>query len=68
MNVVLFSTECPKCIVLRKKLDAAGVTYDVCNDIDKMVEMGFTTVPILEVDGNRMNFKEAVEWIKKGAK
>lgn len=64
MNVVLFSTECPKCIALRKKLDAAGVTYDVCNDVDKMIEMGFTTVPALEVDGKIMNYVEAIKWIK----
>lgn len=63
--VRLFSTGCPKCIVLTKKLDSAGITYEVFDDVDKMIEMGMTTVPMLEVDGKIMNFKEAVDWIKK---
>lgn len=64
--VKLYSTGCSKCIILTKKLDEAGITYDVFDDVDKMIEMGMTTVPMLEVDGKIMNFKEAVDWIKKG--
>jgi predicted DsbA family dithiol-disulfide isomerase len=64
--VKLYSTGCPKCIILTKKLDSAGITYEVFDDVDKMIEMGMTTVPMLEVDGKIMNFKEAVDWIKKG--
>ncbi|MBQ2396916.1 MAG: hypothetical protein II304_07790 [Bacteroidales bacterium] len=64
--VKLYSTGCPKCIVLTKKLDSAGITYDVFDDVDKMIEIGMTTVPMLEVDGKIMNYKEAIDWIKKG--
>lgn len=64
--VKLYSTGCPKCIVLTKKLDSAGITYDVFDDVGKMIEMGMTTVPMLEVDGKIMNYKEAIDWIKKG--
>ena len=55
-----------ECIVLTKKLDSAGITYDVFDDVDKMIEIGMTTVPMLEVDGKIMNYKEAIDWIKKG--
>lgn len=64
--IKLYSTGCSKCIILTKKLDSAGITYEVFDDVDKMIEMGMTTVPMLEVDGKIMNFKEAVDWIKKG--
>lgn len=64
--VKLYSTGCPKCIVLTKKLDSVGITYEVFDDVDKMIEMGMTTVPMLEVDGKIMNYKEAIDWIKKG--
>lgn len=64
--VKLYSTGCTKCTILTKKLDSAGITYEVFDDVDKMIEMGMTTVPMLEVDGKIMNFKEAVDWIKKG--
>lgn len=63
MKVTLYSTDCPKCKVLEKKLDNNGVTYETEKDIDIMLEKGFVSAPMLEVDGVVMNFKEGIEWI-----
>lgn len=63
MNVVLYSTGCPRCKILKSKLDKKGITYSVVDDVDKMLSMGMVVVPILEVDGVRMSFKEAINWI-----
>lgn len=63
MKVTLYSTDCPKCKVLEKKLDNNGVAYETEKDIDKMLEKGFVSAPMLEVDGVVMNFKEGIEWI-----
>lgn len=63
MNVILYSTGCPRCKVLESKLDEKGITYSVVDNVDKMLSMGMTTMPVLEVDGVRMNFKEAINWI-----
>lgn len=65
MNVVLYSTHCPKCSVLEKKLSSSNIDYDIVTDEDLMIEKGFTSVPMLEVDGEIMDFKAAVEWINK---
>ena len=65
MNVVLYSTHCPKCSVLEKKLSSSNIDYDIVTDEDFMIEKGFTSVPMLEVDGEIMDFKAAVEWINK---
>lgn len=59
----LYSTGCPKCQVLKKKLDAAGINYTTESDIKIMKDKGFLQVPILEVDGKYMNFTEANKWI-----
>lgn len=59
----LYSTGCPKCQVLKKKLDAAGINYTIELDIKIMKAKGFLQVPILEVDGKYMNFTEANKWI-----
>lgn len=59
----LYSTGCPKCQVLKKKLDAAGINYTIESDIEIMKDKGFLQVPILEVDGKYMNFTEANKWI-----
>lgn len=61
--VTLYSTGCPRCNVLKQKLDNKNIDYDVINDIDIMTEKGFETVPVLEVDGQMMQFKEATDWI-----
>lgn len=63
MNVVLYSTGCPRCKILKSKLDDKGVTYSVIDNVDKMLSMGMVVVPVLEVDGVRMSFKEAINWI-----
>lgn len=63
MNVILYSTNCPRCKILKSKLDKKGITYSVVDDVDKMLSMGMVVVPILEVDGVRMSFKEAINWI-----
>lgn len=63
MNVILYSTGCPKCVVLKNKLTSKGIGYKEVNDIEYMTELGFMEVPVLEVDGERMNFVEANDWV-----
>lgn len=63
MNVILYSTNCPRCKILKSKLDDKRMIYSIVNDVDKMLSMGMVVVPVLEVDGVKMNFKEAINWI-----
>ena len=61
--VVFYSTHCPKCSVLEKKLKQANIEYTEINDVGTMLAKGTTSAPNLEVDGKLMGFTEAVEWI-----
>lgn len=63
MGVILYSTHCPKCNVLEKKLKQKNISYEEVNDIEIMKEKGYLTVPIIEVDGISMDFKTASDWI-----
>ena len=63
MNVILYSTHCPKCCVLEKKLKQKNISYDEVNDIEIMKEKGYLSVPVLEVDNVTMDFKMANDWI-----
>ena len=63
MEVILYSTNCPRCSVLEKKLSSANISYKLVTDADLMVEKSFTSVPMLEVDGKVMDFKSAIEWV-----
>ncbi len=64
-EVVLYSTGCPRCNVLKQKLDSKGITFTEDSDVDKMLSMNITQVPVLEVDGKRMEFVEANSWINE---
>ena len=63
LQVILYSTHCPKCNILTKKLDQKNISYEEINDIKVMQDKGFLTAPILEVDGVCMGFKEASDWV-----
>lgn len=63
-KVILYEHGCPRCKVLKAKLDQKGIKYEVVNDVEVMKAKGFNEAPKLEVDGTVMNFKEAVDWLK----
>lgn len=69
MTVTMYSTGCPKCNVLKKKLDDSGISYTTVLDQNRIEEVakanGFSTVPLLEVDGCVMDFRDACTWINK---
>ena len=60
--IKLYTTECPKCKVLKKKLDEKGIPYTVCSDINEMMEKQINSVPVLEVEERLLQFSEAIEW------
>ena len=64
MSVVLYSTHCPRCSVLEKKLQQKNIAYEEVNDIEIMKEKGYLTVPVLEVDGTSMDFKTAFNYVE----
>lgn len=63
MQIILYSTHCPKCNVLEKKLKQKNISYEEVNNIEVMKEKGYLTVPVLEIDGISMDFKTASDWI-----
>ena len=62
-NVILYSTGCPKCKVLEAKMNTKNIDYAVIDDTDLMIRKGFMSLPMLEVDGEVMDFINAVKWI-----
>lgn len=62
-NITLYTTHCPQCNVLQKKLDAAGVEYEVSEDIQKMLELGYMSAPLLMINDEPYTFKEACIWV-----
>ena len=66
MNIILYTVDCPKCKVLEKKLNNANISFEVCKDTKLMAERNISKLPMLEVNGEMLTFKEAVDMINKG--
>ncbi len=62
--IILYSTGCPLCKVLKKKLDKKGIEYMEITDKDVMISMGFERVPMLDTGKELLEFVEANSWIE----
>ena len=62
--VTLYTTHCPKCIVLEKKMNMKGIQFEVVDNMDELARLGIQSVPMLSVDGGeRMDFTAASKWV-----
>ena len=62
-NIVLFSSGCPKCKILKQKLDEKQIKYEVSEDFDELITQNLQTVPVLKVNGKYYQFGEAIKLI-----
>ena len=65
ISIVLYSTGCPKCSILKKKLEEKQIPYDTVTDIKEMLALGINEVPVLSVNGELMSFPNAVKWVNE---
>lgn len=63
MDIIFYSTDCPKCKILKKKLDSKNLTYSLVDDVDVMLDLGLMSAPALSVDGKLMDFSNAINFI-----
>lgn len=70
MDIMMYSTGCPKCKTLERKLAKANVNFCICEELDVIQEIaaetGFDTLPILQVGEKYLTFSDAIAWIKEG--
>ena len=72
-NIKLYSTGCPKCNIIEKKLNALNAQYDIITDIDEIKKVCEATnndmLPLLQIDEAwgvaTYDFAGAIKWIKK---
>ena len=70
MEVILYTTHCPKCRILEIKLSQKNIAYTEVADVELMKSKGFLSAPMLEVktadptpSSTIMEFGDAVKWI-----
>ena len=59
MSIVMYSSGCPQCNVLKAKLDDKNIEYQYIENKELMIEKGFKHAPQLEIDGEIYSFNEA---------
>lgn len=64
-DFVLYSTGCPKCKVLEKKLKSKNVDFVIESDIEPVAKLGYTSAPILlsKNTNKYYTFAEAVKFV-----
>lgn len=65
MDIILYSTGCPKCNILKKKLAEKSIPYIENNNVEEMTSLGIDYIPVLLVNGKMLQFKEANDWINQ---
>lgn len=63
MDIVLYSTGCPKCNVLKDKLNSKDVQYKENNSVSDMLALGIVQAPTLSIDGEMLDFFKANDWV-----
>lgn len=64
MKPILYSTNCPKCNTLKKKMEMSGIDFEVNTNQDDIKELGIASAPVLVVDGEVLDFVKAVNWVR----
>ena len=62
-NITLYTTHCPKCRVLETKLKAKNIQYTEVTDEAVMQEKNIEFLPMLEANGDLMDFATANNFI-----
>jgi hypothetical protein len=64
--MILFSTNCPQCKVLEKKLIQKGIEFEITNDIQELIDLGIKRAPILKTDDNQyLDFSNAIKYVNE---
>ena len=64
--VILYTNHCTMCNALKDALDAANIQYVEFTDVDKMLEMGMSRMPQLQISADTiLTYKQAIEWLKE---
>ena len=63
MEIKFYTIECPKCMVLEKKMIAKGIKYTKIMDTRVFEEKGIDLFPVIEIDGRLLDFSEAIKYI-----
>ena len=64
--IKLYTTKiCPKCIIVKKKLNEKGINFIECMDFEEMTNLNIKSVPVMNINYTLLNFNEIIEYLNK---
>lgn len=65
--IVYTNVGCPRCEIIKEKLEQKGIKYEEVSDFDRdwLAGLGFSILPVVEHDGVLMDFATANNWINE---
>lgn len=61
--IKLYTNHCRKCEILTAKLKEKNVSFEVEDNEETLAALGFDFMPVLEVDGERLQYLDAVNYV-----
>lgn len=67
-KIIFYTIGCHDCKRLENKLKEYGIEYETCNmgmeEIKMLMDSGIETAPVLEVNGKKYEYNDAMKLIK----
>jgi hypothetical protein len=61
--IKLYTNHCRKCEILTAKLKEKNVVFDIEDNEDVLLSLGFDFMPILEVNGDKLEYGDAIKYV-----
>lgn len=64
MAITLYSNGCPRCKILKQRLDEKGLKYEESDDTEFLQQYKILSFPALDIGGRVLKFYHAILWLK----
>lgn len=63
--IEVYSTQtCPRCKLLKERLNSKNIAFKENEDEKEMLKLGFTSVPMVRTEDDKLlDFGQAISWI-----
>lgn len=63
--IKIFTIDCHRCKILEMKLKEKGIAFEICTDMQEVIDKGYRTAPILKIGEEYKEFGQAIIFIKE---
>lgn len=62
-NLTLYTNGCPKCNVIKSKLEAKNIPFTENTNVEELISLGIQSLPVLKVGDEFLSFADANAWV-----